>query len=573
MSSFQPPLYISDVFNSSLYDFDKDNTLTIFDADRRYLKLSGGTIFGYSTFNNGLAINNGLTIDGSIIDLSIITGITNGTALANKALVLDSNKDITGLRNLSATNTISSASLSLTGSNPSINLASSGNINNSFVITNTSTPTYTVGLGLGYSGMAGEGRIIAYNWITNTKLNLNFNYGQMFLQGSTGYFGINTVSPYYSLHVNGVAKATNILVGTSTDTTRMISCLDSSMVNTNSRYITVGYDNSDSNQLELGFKRDTTNSWSVGFHTHQMIYGVSGTYYVGINRSSPSYQLDCNGVINGSSYRVGGSEVINSSKTFVGSGGIDVSNRIYMRVNGYGLSIRGDSSYNDFELVTLVDGGGCHIGSYTNHAFSLMTNNVDRMRIFNTGTISIGTNSSSNARLYLTSGIGNSTIIGSDIIQKIERSGFSQPLEPIIVSNPSLIALDNIITYGAIFVASDRRLKKDIQSFDEDEALRFVQNIEPIRYRKKEDNNNRFYYGYIAQELLKHRFGQLIDIQEDQNMMDEGDEYDLKGYRLSVDYNRVCVLLHKSIQYIFKELDDIRHLLDKSKKLTNIKNM
>lgn len=366
-----------------------------------------------------------------------------------------------------------------------------------------------------------------------------------------------------SLSLTGTAKAASLLVGTSTDTTRMISCLDSAMAAGNTRFISLGYDNSDSNQLELGFTRGATNSWAIGFHSHPMIYGtsVSSNYYIGINRSSPSYQLDVNGTTNASSYRVGGSEVINASKAFVGSGGVDIANRIYMRVNGYGLSIRGDTTNNDTELVSLVDGGGGHLGTYSSHSFSLMAGNTDRVRIFSTGTVSIGTNSSSNARLYLTSGNGSSTIPGSDTIQKIERSGFSQPMEPIIVSNPSLVCADNIVTYGALFVASDRRLKQDIRPCAESDALRFVRSVEPIRYRLK-SGDNRVHYGYVAQQLMEHHFGELIDIQEDRNMEDEGDEYDLVGYRLSVDYSRSGVLLHRAMQHMMAEIEEQQATID-----------
>ena len=367
-----------------------------------------------------------------------------------------------------------------------------------------------------------------------------------------------------SLSLTGTAKTTSLLVGTSTNASHMISCLDSAMAIGNTRFISLGYADSESNQLEIGFTRNTANSWSIGFHSHAMIYGTSASsnYYIGINRSTPAYMLDVNGTTNASSYRVGGGEVINSSGVFVGSGGVDITNRIYMKVNGYGLSIRGNTSNNDTEIVSLVDGGGGHLGTYTSHAFSLMAGNTDRVRVFPSGTVSIGTNAASNARLYLTSGINSSTIPGSDTIQKIERTGFSQPLEPVIVSNPSLICSDNIICYGALFVASDRRLKRDIRPCAEGDALRFVRDVEPIRYRLK-SGDSRVHYGYIAQQLMEHRFGELIDIQADQNMEDEGDEYDLVGYRLSIDYSRSCVLLHRAMQRMLAMLEEQQATIDK----------
>ena len=48
-------------------------------------------------------------------DLEKLDGITNGTAAANKALVLDSNKDASGLRNLTMTGDMTAGTVTMTG--------------------------------------------------------------------------------------------------------------------------------------------------------------------------------------------------------------------------------------------------------------------------------------------------------------------------------------------------------------------------------------------------------------------------------------------------------------------------
>ena len=494
-----PPSTSSSIFNSSYF---QQGSLTLSVADKRYLLLSGGTIGG----------------------------------------------------SLAATGTLSASALALTGSSPMMNLSAPTGVNNSMIWTGGAQPTNTNGIGIRFVGLTSTGIIRSYNYALGQFNAISLNDDAIRI-AADGKVGINRSSPSYQLDIAGTTKTTALLVGTSTDTSRMISCLDSTMVNGNSRYMTIGYDNSGGNQVELGFSRNTTNSWSLGFHSHPMLYGTAASpnYYIGINRSSPSYQLDVNGTVNGSSYRVSASEVINTNKAFVGSGGVDIANRIYMRVNGYGLSIRGDTTNNDVEIVSLVDGSGGHMGTYSSHAFSLMAGNVDRMRVFPTGTVSIGTNSASNARLYLTSGVGNSVIPGSDTIQKLERTGFSQPLEPVIVSNPSLICADNIITYGALFIASDRRLKQDIDSIPLEDARRFVQTCAPRRFVLK-SRPNKQEFGYVAQDLLHARIGQLIDLQPDEDMHPDGDKFDLEGYRLSVSYDRVAPLLHTYL------LDMDRHI-------------
>ena len=469
MSSYPQPLPGFDLgaFNAFYFSW-ADKSLTLDQADHRYLHLTGGHITGSLSIDGSCDMGS-LKIGGSIVDLSALSGTTHGLISADKAVIVDANKDISAFRNLTATGALSGGSLSLTGSSPTMNLSAPTGVNNSMIWTGGAQPTNMNGIGIRFVGLSSTGSIRSYNYVLG-----QFN-----------------------------------------------------AISLNDDAIRVAADGK-----------------------------------VGISKSSPAYALDIAGASNASSYRVGGGEVINSSGVFVGSGGVDITNRIYLKNNGYGLSIRGNTSNNDTEIVSLVDGGGGHLGTYTSHALSLMTGNTDRVRVFPSGTVSIGTNAASNARLYLTSGINSSTIPGSDTIQKIERTGFSQPLEPVIVSNPSLICSDNIITYGALFVASDRRLKRDIRPCAEGDALRFVRDVEPIRYRLK-SGDNRDHYGYVAQQLMEHQFGELIDIQADQNMEDEGDEYDLVGYRLSIDYSRSCVLLHRAMQRMLAMLEEQQATIDK----------
>ena len=109
----QRPLWISDVFNTSLYGYDESNLLTIYDADRRYLKLTGGTVTGSTTFSSNMTLNASLTFSGTVSGpvintnsyllagssmlASALTSVSAGTASASKALVLDGSSGITGI--------------------------------------------------------------------------------------------------------------------------------------------------------------------------------------------------------------------------------------------------------------------------------------------------------------------------------------------------------------------------------------------------------------------------------------------------------------------------------------------
>ena len=69
---------------------------------------------------------------------------------------------------------------------------------------------------------------------------------------STVQLGIYGSTPL-SVDANGTTKVARLQVGTSTDTARQISCLQSGLTTNSSSYITVGQDASNNNQTELAF--------------------------------------------------------------------------------------------------------------------------------------------------------------------------------------------------------------------------------------------------------------------------------------------------------------------------------
>ena len=77
-----------------------DTNLNLAQLDTRYLRISGGTVSGLTTFLAGANVIGQLSINGSPIDLSFISGVVAGTASANKALVVDSSRDLTNLNKL-----------------------------------------------------------------------------------------------------------------------------------------------------------------------------------------------------------------------------------------------------------------------------------------------------------------------------------------------------------------------------------------------------------------------------------------------------------------------------------------
>ena len=311
MSSFPTPPYNSDIFNSDLFD-TLDEAVTVEYADANYFKLSGGTVRGSSTFNAGLSVNGGLTLDGSNVDLSAISGVTAGTGLANKALILN------GLRNISNINQLNS-----TGSSSVI-----------FATNSATNATY-------------------HQWINNA------------------------ISP------NIVCR-----------------------VQLNNDSASIGM--SSTHPLRL----------MTGGQTRQYI---SEAGLVGINTTTPAYQLDNNGTLNTSnSIYMNGTEIIDASRniknivnltataitgtissasasqpniTSLGTltSPLNTNSRIFMLNTQYGLSHKYTTG-GTCEIVTYNSGTEGLIGTFTNNAFVIATNNLIRLRVNASGNVTIGVN-------------------------------------------------------------------------------------------------------------------------------------------------------------------------------------
>jgi hypothetical protein len=122
---------------------------------------------------------------------------------------------------------------------------------------------------------------------------------------ASGNIGIGTTTPGYLFDVNGIGRINQLLVGDSTDTSRTVSILDSTMGNGSSRYLTLGKANSTNNQGEITYTHisngSSSNFLALGLWGSADILTVNGNRRVGVNTSSPEYSLDVNGTIKTSS--------------------------------------------------------------------------------------------------------------------------------------------------------------------------------------------------------------------------------------------------------------------------------
>ena len=100
-----------------------DIALDSISADGSTITITGNTTFADGAYDFDIASHdgsNGLKLGGVIVtasaaDINLIDGITNGTVIASKAIITDSNKDITGGRNITISGELDAASIDISG--------------------------------------------------------------------------------------------------------------------------------------------------------------------------------------------------------------------------------------------------------------------------------------------------------------------------------------------------------------------------------------------------------------------------------------------------------------------------
>ncbi len=99
---------------------------------------------------------------------------------------------------------------------------------------------------------------------------------------------------------------------------------------------------------------------------------------------------------------------------------------------------------------------------------------------------------------------------------------------------------------GNCYVSSDERLKTNIKEVPKHIVDEFINNVIPVFYNKV--GLDGYEYGYLAQDVLKAGFNELVGHSPNKDMkkINEFDPED--GFQLDMDYARICVLLHKKIQ-------------------------
>jgi len=484
MSTFTPPDYNSDQFNSGLFEIG-NQFLTLTDCDKRYLKLGGGVVNGLTTFSSGL-------------NSTIISATTRLETANTSATVLTSSStcDQYGLHLhsiLASSNGVYSGS-SIAFNNSSLDntpLANiyldkigSGNGNLVFGARNGATCNEVMRItsaGVDITGtIKNNGTTLNLSYITGVTAGTATASKAMVLDGSTGISSMNYIN------FNSPSAQSIYITG-------------------NSIYEAFGINNGTSNfgifnNGSAGYVRMTSN--------HPLYFGTNGSirFQIAANgrlmnsASTPAYDIDFRGCMRSEGILASVSTATGAAPAgniWSYNAGMAVGDRQFHFQFGRTTT---DSDFAHYRIESVysaaADKGNNHMvirQISANGGFSM--NGWGDVRI--TGRNGGAAQQTTIAACEVV-GYENATVPSGYGYFKTGQSSIPGGTVPI-----SLQCSNDFWCSGTIYVTSDKRLKTDIRYLEDNECLQLLQ-LKPCDFYWKKDKTKDYKcHGLIAQEVLE----------------------------------------------------------------------
>lgn len=129
----------------------------------------------------------------------------------------------------------------------------------------------------------------------------------------------------------------------------------------------------------------------------------------------------------------------------------------------------------------------------------------------------------------------------------------------------------NIIVGGTVCVTSDRRKKTNIENLTLEDCKKFILSTTPVSFNYKSGDPNK-HLGFIAQDIKKSNFSNLIYYSPDKTMQREIDEdgnISPENNQLNVAYSEVIPILTNTIKDLYAKNDKLEKELNEMKKIIN----
>ncbi len=499
-----------------------------------------------------------ITSVGTLIGLNVSTNVaqfTGGMYLVGNFNSAGSNMSgfnsisastLTGtLQTSSQTNITSVGTLSSLTTTGSVKLGISANAAQDLLhIEGTSTSTIGIQLD-NMNTTSNSGTHIKFNGYSNSNTNYDLaritcgyvaassNFGYGYLSFSTrnnsansmssermritesGLIGIGTTTPSYSMDLIGTARVSQLLIGSSTDNNpaRAISALNPSMTSADDYYISLGRSNSTGNQAEIRFRYVSSSSiqncLDLGLHSGGRL-SINGSGWLGCKVATPLNNVHINQESTNTCLRL---DYNGGSSTYIDLG-VTTSSRLYV---AGGAIIGGTNSDPSNSFVFINGTTTTSVSSYG----------------YLTSSGSVGSN-------------GSSGSFGC-----------------------SLRTSGRIVAGAEINVLSDKRLKKNIKSISDGYCKDFVYKVDSKSYVYKKDISEKVNIGYVAQDLIKAGFDELIgfSIDDVEELVEEDGFVNPEGQVFTVNYEAVVPILSRNVKNLFEENKMLKEEISFMKKL------
>jgi len=519
---------------------------------------------GINSLSMTTLVLGGTTLGGT--EAGYLSSITPGTASASKALVLNGSSNITGVGSVGA------QAIAISGNRSSAAWGSSGIQSQFSGSTHTNTSTAASGsVTLATFNSFGQPTLSATNTgvttitaatvyidnapATGTNMTINLPYALYIAQGNS-FFGGSTNATNNSTGgistSGGLGVAKDVYIGsTSTASKLTLATNDTTLGGTFT--ITGGTSSAVNVQLQFnatsGFWGTQSNhSFSIMTNNNARV-AITNAGLVTINSTTDATSASSGGAFTS----LGGAGVAKS--LYVGIDTKTTRNTISSGagVHSYGFDLTGLNTY----------GGGAHMhyalstASFFgyNYNTSAYTAAAFNNALFITAGGLCGIGGTASYPFEIVSGAVNATLTNCYAIS-------GQTLAN--VSNTGSVGISFKVSSGRAWFAtevnftSDRRIKKDIDPLTNTFAKTFVQSCTPVQYRYKTQEDTKYQFGFIAQDLIKCNYGDLVNCDYQEGMVEETDDdgfFSPPDHVLNVSYTNMIAILAQSQKDIYATID------------------
>lgn len=205
--------------------------------------------------------------------------------------------------------------------------------------------------------------------------------------------------------------------------------------------------------------------------------------------------------------------------------------------------------------------GSCLQLTYNDVVSSSLTMNVNGDLSITTGrSVCIGSTVSSNLPLEV--GKYTYTLLSSYGWLRSNGSIGSSLLS--LATDFSIRADGRIICKTEINVTSDRRVKSHITDLSPQFCKNFITNTTPVSFRFTHGNENKTHYGYIAQDIIKAGYEQLVGVIYDDTLektVDDDGFISPAGQQLILCYDEIIPILAKNISMLYEQLEEQKKII------------